>query len=61
MALYEGEYTIETLPPYIPKGYAAELAECQRYFQLIIHNWAIGFYEQGYGNLQLRFPIHPMR
>lgn len=31
-ALYEGAYTIETLPPYVPKGYAAELAECQRYF-----------------------------
>lgn len=32
-ALYEGEYTEETLPPYVPKGYAAELAECQRYYQ----------------------------
>jgi hypothetical protein len=32
-ALYEGEYTAETLPPYVPKGYAAELAECQRYFR----------------------------
>ena len=31
-ALYEGSYTAETLPPYVPKGYAAELAECQRYF-----------------------------
>lgn len=31
-ALYEGVYTADTLPPYIPKGYAAELAECQRYF-----------------------------
>lgn len=31
-ALYEGEYTVETLPQYIPKGYAAELLECQRYF-----------------------------
>ena len=31
-ALYEGEYTAETLPPYIPKGYGAELAECMRYF-----------------------------
>ena len=30
--LYEGTYTAETLPPYVPKGYAAELAECQRYF-----------------------------
>lgn len=31
-ALYEGEYTAETLPEYKPKGYAAELAECQRYY-----------------------------
>lgn len=32
-ALYEGEYTAETLPEYVPKGYAAELAECMRYYQ----------------------------
>lgn len=32
-ALYEGSYTADTLPPYVPKGYAAELAECQRYYQ----------------------------
>lgn len=32
-ALYEGSYTANTLPPYVPKGYAAELAECQRYYQ----------------------------
>lgn len=32
VALYEGAYTAETLPPYMPKGYAAELAECQRYY-----------------------------
>lgn len=31
-ALYEGEYTAETLPPYVPKDYAEELAACQRYF-----------------------------
>lgn len=31
-ALYEGEYTADNLPPYVPKGYAAELAECQRYY-----------------------------
>lgn len=30
-ALYEGTYTADTLPPYVPKGYAAELAECMRY------------------------------
>ena len=35
VALYEGTYTAETLPPYVPKGYAAELAECQRYFERI--------------------------
>lgn len=32
VALYEGEYTAETLPAYVPKGYAAELAECRRYY-----------------------------
>lgn len=34
-ALYDGSYTVETLPPYVPKGYAAELAECKRYYQYI--------------------------
>ena len=37
-ALYEGEYTAETLPPYVPKGYAAELAECLRYYRKITAN-----------------------
>lgn len=31
-ALYEGAYTADTLPAYVYKGYAAELAECQRYY-----------------------------
>lgn len=31
-ALYVGEYTAETLPAYVPKGYAAELMECRRYY-----------------------------
>lgn len=31
-ALYEGAYTAENLPSYQPKGYAAELMECQRYY-----------------------------
>lgn len=34
-ALYEGEYTAETLPDYQPKGYGAELLECQRYYYRI--------------------------
>ena len=37
-AIYEGEYTAETLPPYVPKGYAAELAECLRYYRKIKGN-----------------------
>lgn len=37
VALYEGTYTEQTKPEYHPKGYAAELAECQRYFQVITH------------------------
>lgn len=32
VALYEGAYTADTLPPYVPKPYVVELAECQRYF-----------------------------
>ena len=32
-SLYEGSYTADTLPAYQPKGYAAELAECKRYFE----------------------------
>lgn len=34
VALYRGEYTKDTLPPYRPKGYATERLECQRYYQL---------------------------
>lgn len=32
-ALYEGEYTAETLPEYKPKGYSTEYVECRRYFR----------------------------
>ena len=35
-ALYHGAYTEETKPEYRPKGYAAELLECKRYYQ---ENW----------------------
>lgn len=33
-ALYEGSYTADTLPAYVPKGYAEELAECQQRFHV---------------------------
>lgn len=42
IALYEGSYTADTLPPYTPKGYAAELAECQRYFIRVSNSAAYG-------------------
>ena len=48
-ALYEGEYTAETLPPYRPKGYAAELAECRRYYKPYNSFWAIGYVITGAG------------
>ena len=38
-ALYEGNYTADTLPPYVPKGYAAELTECQRYYYIMKSYW----------------------
>lgn len=44
-ALYEGTYTAETLPPYVPKGYTAELAECQRYY----YQLAPGYQQIGFG------------
>lgn len=54
-ALYEGEYTADNLPPYVPKGYAAELVECKRYAKMIqgdmvgmVHGYAAG---KGYGTI----------
>lgn len=38
IAAYEGTYTKDTLPKYIPKGYATELMECKRYYQVIYNN-----------------------
>ena len=37
-ALYEGSYDASTLPAYQPKGYAAELAECMRYYRRFINS-----------------------
>lgn len=33
-ALYEGAYTSDTLPPYVPKGYVQELAACQQRYHV---------------------------
>ena len=48
-ALYEGSYTADTLPPYVPKGYTAELAECQRYYVHIIDGAGVYGYSGGSG------------
>ena len=49
-ALYEGSYTADTLPAYQPKGYTAELAECQRYYVYINSGaWMTGFFKLGEG------------
>ena len=42
-ALYEGAYDASTLPAYQPKGYAAELAECMRYYQIIPEQTSCAF------------------
>lgn len=42
-ALYEGEYTADTLPAYQAKGYALELTECQRYYYRIPKGVVTGY------------------
>ena len=52
-ALYEGTYTADTLPPYVPKGYASELAECQRYYELVgVHKYSMGRIGEVYFDIQ---------
>ena len=57
-ALYEGSYTAETLPPYVPKGYAAELAECQRYYLPVSEHWNMGVVLTGTGYICLNIPTN---
>lgn len=64
-ALYEGEYTAETLPEYRPKGYTTELQECRRYYQRINPGYIpFGF---GWSNnttaaaIRVTLPCSPMR
>lgn len=63
-ALYEGEYTADTLPPYIPKGYAVELLECQRYYYVPAGaaNMAYAGYTASAANARITVPTPvPMR
>lgn len=47
-ALYAGAYTADSLPPFVPKGYAAELAQCQRYYYRLTPRTASYPYAFGY-------------
>ena len=53
-ALYEGSYTADTLPPYVPKGYGVELLECKRYFQKYQD---IGFTVRNNGQVSYMLPV----
>lgn len=46
--LYHGAYDSDTLPPYTPKGYAAEFDECQRYYYRITPTTSSFAYAYGY-------------
>lgn len=56
VALYEGAYDASTLPAYQPKGYAAELAECQRYYRRGAQAVTIGKLYTAGGIFSLWFP-----
>lgn len=61
-ALYEGSYDASTLPAYQPKGYAAELAECQMYYRRGLQAVTIGTIYTTGSIFSLYFPkmrIHP--
>lgn len=56
IALYVGEYTAETFPAYVPKGYSAELLVCQRYGFPLSGQPVYGFL-WGSGSLYLAVPL----
>lgn len=60
VAMYEGVYTEKTKPEYRPKGYAAELTECMRYYQFHQDLWLPGTCFGGVFSTRFLFPS-PMR
>ena len=64
VALYEGVYTAENHPAFASKGYAAELAECMRYYVRFLSNAQLTIGGYGYSATAGRFTIPlgmPMR
>lgn len=57
-ALYEGTYTADTLPPFVPRPYAVELEECRRYYRVL---YRLGFspYNVSTSIRYYRIPIEP--
>lgn len=60
-ALYIGEFTADTLPPYQSRGYAAELVECMRYYELVCGGGAISHAEYSGAKVRLGFSFFPKR
>lgn len=63
-AVYAGEYTVDTLPEYVPKGYTAELLECQRYYYRVPSTSAMGYPGYASSTTQARITVQtpvPMR
>lgn len=60
-ALYEGAYTVDTLPSYTPRPYSIELAECQRYYWRVhfdqYETISMGYEGPEYAFLQLSAPV----
>lgn len=59
-ALYEGDFTSDNKPVYMPKGYAAELLECKRYFRYVRGGGIVGFLLAKAGNFGMPVEV-PMR
>lgn len=64
-ALYEGAYTADTVPAYVPKGYETELLKCKRYYNRLAQPagtpLAYGV-TYGTGNARFKIPMPvPMR
>lgn len=60
-ALYIGEFTADTLPLYQSRGYAAELVECMRYYELVRGGGAISHAEYSGAKVRLGFSFFPKR
>lgn len=61
-ALYEGEFTIDNLPRYSPKGYSAELMECKRYYLHNVGQFLSGSFMSGSNSFRVTVPLAvPMR